>query len=97
MGISILIHKTGVINHPGDWGPITLTSVVCGIIFGRIARAMISNQNRSVRKGQFSMNKKGFFPMVNGLGGHIAVINIATNLVMMTYQILQTLALDMLN
>jgi hypothetical protein len=36
LGITILLFKAGDPNDPGSWRPITLTSVIYSIIFGRI-------------------------------------------------------------
>jgi hypothetical protein len=75
MGKTILIHKAGDPNDPGNWRPITLTSVIYRIIVGRIAQVMISNENRAIRRGLLSLSQKGFVPRVNGCGEHIAVAN----------------------
>jgi hypothetical protein len=95
MGKTILIYKTGDVNDPGNWRPITLTSVIYRIIFGRIAQVMMSMENRSVRRGLLSISQKGFVPRVNGCGEHIAVANMAINRAMTTHQTLFMLALDM--
>jgi hypothetical protein len=95
MGKTILIHKVGDPNDPGNWRPITLTSVIYKIIFGRIAQVMMSNENRSIRRGLLSLSQKGFVPNVNGCGEHIAVANMAINRVMTTRKVLYMLALDM--
>jgi hypothetical protein len=55
MGKTILIHKVGDPNDPDNWRPITLTSIINRIIFGRIAQVMMSNENRSVRRGLLSL------------------------------------------
>jgi hypothetical protein len=77
MDKTIFIHKAGDPNDPGNWRPITLTSVIYRIIFGRIAQVMMSNENRSVRRGLLSLSQKDFVPKVNGCGKHIAVANMA--------------------
>jgi hypothetical protein len=56
---------------------------------------MMSNENRSVRRGLLSLSQKGFVPRVNGCGEHIAVANMAINRAVTTRKVLYMLALDM--
>jgi hypothetical protein len=62
MGKTILIHKAGNVNDPINWKPITLTSIIYRIIFGRITQVMTSMESRSVRRGLLSISQKGFAP-----------------------------------
>jgi hypothetical protein len=79
MGKTILIHKTGDPNDPGNWRPITLTSVIYRIIFGRISQCIMQFENRSIKRGLLSMSQKGFIPPINGCGKHISLANMAIN------------------
>jgi hypothetical protein len=56
---------------------------------------MMSNENRSVRRGLLSLSQKGFVPRVNGCGEHIAGANMSINRAMTTRKVLYMLALDM--
>jgi hypothetical protein len=92
---TILIHKTGDPNDPGNWCPITLTSVVYGIIFGRISQCLMQFEKRTIKRGLLSMNQKGFIPRINGCGGHISLANMAINRAIAEPRILYICALDM--
>jgi hypothetical protein len=55
---------------------------------------MMSNENRSVRRGLLSLSQKGFVPKVNGCGEHIAVANMAINRAMTARKVVYMLALN---
>jgi hypothetical protein len=95
MGKTILIHKTGDPNDPGNWRPITLTSVVYRIIFGRISQCLMQFENSTIKRGLLNMSQKGFIPRINGCGEHISLANMAINRAMTEHRILYILALDM--
>jgi hypothetical protein len=96
MGKTILIHKASDLNDPGNWRSIALTSVIDRIIFGKMAQVMMSNENRSVRRGLLSLSQKGFVPRVNECGEHIAMENMTINRGMTTHKILNVQTLEML-
>jgi hypothetical protein len=95
LGKTILIYKAGDPNDPGNWRPITLTSVVYRIIFGRISQSLLQFENRSIKRSILSMSQKGFVPRVNGCGEHIFLANMAINRAMTEHRTLYILALDM--
>jgi hypothetical protein len=41
LGKTILVHKTGDPNDPGNWEPIKSTSIIYRIIFGRISQCIM--------------------------------------------------------
>jgi hypothetical protein len=65
LGKTILIFKAGDPNDPGNWRPITLTSVVYRIIFGRISQSLLQFENRSIKRSILIMSQKCFVPRVN--------------------------------
>jgi hypothetical protein len=95
MGKTILKYKTGDPNDPGNWRPISLTSVIYRIIFGRISQCLIQFENRSIKRGLLSMSQKGFIPRINSCGEHISLANLVINRAMTEPRILYILALDM--
>jgi hypothetical protein len=93
MGQTILPHKVGDVNDLGNWRPIILSFGIYRIIFGRTEKFMISNKNRSVRRGFISLSQKYFVPRVNGCGKHLGVANMLINRAMTTHNIFYVLAL----
>jgi hypothetical protein len=93
-GKTILIFKGGEANNPGNWRPITLTSILYRIIFGRISQAIMDFESRPKRT-ILSMAQKGFVPRINGCGEHVAMANMAINRAMTSGNILYMMALDM--
>jgi hypothetical protein len=72
-----LIHKAGDVNDPGNWRPITLASIIYGIIFGRISQVMMSKENRLVRKSFLSFWQSCFIPRINECRKYIDATNMA--------------------
>jgi hypothetical protein len=95
LGKTILIFKAGDPNDPRNWRPITLTSVIYRIIFGRISQSILQFENRSIKRSLLSMSQKGIIPRVNGCGEHISLFNMAINRAMTERRTLYILALDM--
>jgi hypothetical protein len=93
-GKKILIFKGGEANNPGKWRPITLTSILYGIFFGRISQAIMDFEGRPKRT-ILSMAQKGFVPRINGCGEYVAMVNLAINRAMTIGKILYMMALDM--
>jgi hypothetical protein len=71
-GKTILIFKGGEPSGPGNWRPITLTSIIYRIVFGRLSQVIMVFENRPKRT-ILSMAQKVFVRRINVCGEHIAV------------------------
>jgi hypothetical protein len=58
---TILIYKEGERSNPGNWRPITVTSVIYRVIFCRIAQAL-HEAHEIQGKSMFDIEQKGFVP-----------------------------------
>jgi hypothetical protein len=92
---TILIYKGGEESNPGNWHPISLTSVIYRVIFGRISQVIMDMEDRPNKKTILLISQKGFVPRVNGCGEHIAAENIAIYSAIKLRRTLYMLALDM--
>jgi hypothetical protein len=75
---TILIYKDGERTNPGNWRPITVTSVIYRAIFCRIAQAL--HEAHEVQGiSMFDIEQKGFDPGRAGCVEHAAVANAIIN------------------
>jgi hypothetical protein len=79
VGKTILLHKAGDAENPANYRPITLTSILYRIIFGRISQEMMGFEDREKGKSVFSLQQKGFVPRISGCGQHTYMANMAIN------------------
>jgi hypothetical protein len=66
-------------SDPANYHPITLTSILYRVIFGRISQAMMNFENRKIGKIVFCNQQKGFVPRISGCGQHTYIANKAIN------------------
>jgi hypothetical protein len=64
VGKTILLYKAGDAENPANYRPITLTSILYRIIFGRISQEMMGFEDRDKGKSVFSLQQKGFVPRI---------------------------------
>jgi hypothetical protein len=83
-------------NKPRNWRPVTLTTIIYRIMFGRLSQVIMDFESRPNRT-ILSMAQKVLVPRIKGCGEHIAVANIAINRTIITEKILYMMALDMKN
>jgi hypothetical protein len=93
-GKTILIFKGGEESNPGNWRPITLSSILYRIIFGRISQAIMDFESRPKRT-ILSMAQKGFVHRINGCSEHVEFSSMAINRAMTTGNIFYMITLDM--
>jgi hypothetical protein len=58
---TILIYKGGDENNPGNWRPITLTSIIYRVIFGRISQVIMDMEDRPNKKKFYLFHKKALY------------------------------------
>jgi hypothetical protein len=75
---TILIYKCDDKDDPGNWRPITITSLIYRIIFCRIAQAL-HQVNEDCGKILCDPEQKGFVPKRAGCTEHTAVANMIIN------------------
>jgi hypothetical protein len=71
---AILLYKDGERSNPGNWRPITVTSVIYRAIFCRISRSL-HKAHELQGISMFDIEQKGFVPGRAGCVEHTAVAN----------------------
>jgi hypothetical protein len=90
----ILIYKDGERTNPGNWRPITVTSVIYRAIFCRIAQAL--HEAHEVQGiSMFDIEQKGFVPGRAGCVEHEAVAKALINDAVEKKKQLYILSLDL--
>jgi hypothetical protein len=95
VGKTILLYKAGDDQNPANYRPITLTSILYRIIFGRISQEMMGFEDRTRGKTVFSLQQKGFVPRISGCVQHTYMANMVINRAMTEMRNLYIVAIDM--
>jgi hypothetical protein len=91
---TILLYKEGKSEDPGNWRPITVTSVIYRAIFCRIAQAL-HEAHELQGISMFDIEQKGFDPGRAGCVEHTAVANAIINDAVEKKEQLYILSLDL--
>jgi hypothetical protein len=94
-GKTILLHKGGGEQDSANWSPITLTSILYRILFGRLTQEILLIMNPKIGDSLFDKAQKGFVPGVSGCTEHIAQANMAMNIANSNRRGLYILAIDL--
>jgi hypothetical protein len=76
---TVNIYKESGENDAAKWRPITLTSILYIIIFGRISQVMMAFEDRKEKKIVFASQQKGFVPRISRCGQQTYMANLAIN------------------
>jgi hypothetical protein len=66
---TIMLFKGGDVSDQMNWRPITLTSIIYRMIFGKIAKEFVLFDDREGRT-VFYREQKGFVPRISGYSHH---------------------------
>jgi hypothetical protein len=89
---TILLYKKGDREDPGNWRPISLTSVLYRVIMARVTKALFKIHQRVPL---VSLNQKGFIPGISGCAEHAARANSIIHDAMIKERSIFVVALDL--